>query len=570
VLVERLRLSLTAVDYITFLICLSGVFDLFRFPTSLVLLMAGLATSQGATAQAAPEPGAIERTIPTQMRQSVAGPAVAVPTRKGDSRSGGRKKFTLGAVNIDGATIFSQAELSRYFEAYLATEVDQDRLAQIAQEITARYRKSGYLLSYASLPQQNVEAGMVRLSVVEGRIDKISVQGAGSAQGAIEAMAAPLLKGGPVTMGALERTIGLIRDFPGYSVTDISVMRSGTADGPHTLKVTLVPDRFRTFTYADNRGVGSLGHSRIFNSFAISSLAVQGDELRVDLFAMPGGRTRYLYGQVSAATPLGRQGLRLMVSGSRGDQYLRADEGFKGQADNISAQLSYPFLRARKLTLIGKTSLTDWRSVGSQAGARRLRDRLRVGRLGVEFSTEGKTRLQGEFALSRGFGFGGMTERGDPLASRQDASGRFTKAALSMQATRPLDDRLTFRAVAMAQYSDRPLLSAEEFSLGGNRLGRAFDFNAGTGDRGAGAGAELGYRLGKDNARLGVELFGFVDAGVARDLKSDLAPGVMRRLASTGLGSRFTVAGTTLAVEAGVPLKGQGKPRLFVSAFRAF
>jgi hemolysin activation/secretion protein len=543
---------------------------LFRFTSSIALLLAGLIAPQIANAQAAPEPGSIERTIPTQLRQNAAGAAIAVPTRKNDPRSAGKKKFTLGAVNIDGATIFSQSELSRYFEAYLATEVDQDRLAQIAQEITARYRKSGYLLSYASLPSQNVEAGMVRLSVVEGRVDKIIVQGAGSAQGAIEAMAAPLLKGGPVTMGALERTIGLIRDFPGYSVTDIALMKSGTGDGPHTLKVVLIPDRIRSFTYADNRGVGSLGHSRLFNSFAISSLAVAGDELRIDLFAMPGGKTRYLYGQVSAAAPLGRQGVRLMVSGSRGDQYLRADEGFKGEADNISAQLSYPFLRGRKLTLVGKTSLTDWRSVGSQAGARRLRDRLRVGRLGVEFSSEGKTRFQGELALSRGFGFGGMTQLGDPLASRPDASGRFTKVAFSVQATRPFDDRLTLRAVAMAQYSDRPLLSAEEFSLGGNRLGRAFDFNAGTGDRGAGSGAELGYRLGKDNAKLGIELFGFVDAGVARDLKSDLAPGVTRHLASTGLGSRFTVAGTTLAIEAGVPLKGQGKPRLFVSVFRSF
>ena len=318
---------------------------MFRLPAAIALMITGFAVSQPVHAQAVPEPGAIERTIPTQTRQSVSGPVIAVPTRGGNSRSSERKKFTLGAVNIDGSTIFSQAELSRYFEAYLATEVDQDRLASIAQEITARYRKSGYLLSYASLPSQNVEAGMVRLSVVEGRIDKISVQGAGSAQGAIESIGAPLINGGPVTIGALERTIGLIRDFPGYTVTDISVMRSGTKDGPHTLKVIVVPDRVRSFSYADNRGVGSLGHVRVFNSFAISSLAVKGDELHIDLFAMPGGRTRYLYSQVSASTPLGRRGLRLTLSGSRGDQYLRAEEGFKGQADNVSAQLTYPFLR---------------------------------------------------------------------------------------------------------------------------------------------------------------------------------------------------------------------------------
>ena len=105
--------------------------------------------------------------------------------------------------------------------------------------------------------------------------------------------------------------------------------------------------------------------------------------------------------------------------------------------------------------------------------------------------------------------------------------------------------------------------------MGGNRLVRAFDFNARTGDRGIGGGAELGYRL-KDSGRLGVELFSFVDAGAARDMKSDLSTGATHHLASTGVGSRFTIAGTTMAVEAGVPLKGQGKPRLFVSVFRSF
>jgi hemolysin activation/secretion protein len=356
------------------------------------------------------------------------------------------------------------------------------------------------------------------------------------------------------------------------TVADIALMRSDIEGGLYTLKISVLPDRIRAFTYADNRGTGSIGHSRVYNSFAISSLGMQGDELRVDLFAMPGGRSHYLYGQVSAAVPLGRSGMRFQLSGSRGDEYLRQDERFDGRSDNVTAQLTYPFLRSRALTMIGKAALTDWRSLGSLAGNRRLRDRLRVARLGVEFSKEGKLQLQGELLLSRGLGFGGMTRVGDPLASRPDASGRFTKANATLQVSRQLGERVTLRAIAMGQYSDRPLLSAEEFSLGGNRLGRAYRFNERTGDRGAGAGVELGYRLGKAQANhASTELFGFVDAGVAFDLKSTSASRQSYSVGSAGAGMRFSIAGMTVAVEAGMPLKGDHhSPRLFASIFRQF
>jgi hemolysin activation/secretion protein len=525
------------------------------------------------TARAAPhEPAAIERTIPKQERHKGFVPALRVQTADAIGQDAGQRSFTLGAVNVDGATVFSQQQLSRAFESYLATEVDRAKLAQMADSITKRYRQAGYLLSYAMVPAQRVDAGMVRLSVVEGRIRDVRVQGAGAAQGAIEAMASPLVKGGPLKSAELERAIGLVRDFPGVTVTDVALMKSDAEAGLYTLKITVAPDRIRAFTYADNRGTGSIGHSRVYNSFAISSLGLPGDELRVDLFAMPGGHSSYLYGQVAAAVPISHTGLRFQLSASRGDQYLRADERFDGQSDNVSAQLSYPLLRSRALTLLGKASLTDWRSVGTQSGARQLHDRLRVARLGVEFSSEGKLAFQGEAVISQGLGFGGMTRVGDPLASRPDASGRFTKAALSAQASSQLSDRFSLRAVVLAQYSNRPLLSAEEFSLGGNRVGRAYDFNDKTGDRGAGGGLEISYRLGQSNQnRASTELFGFVDAGVAVDMKSAIAPRKTRSVASAGVGTRFSIAGMSLSVETGVPLTGdRHHPRLFASIFRSF
>ena len=162
-------------------------------------LFAATMASEVASATPPAEPGAIERTISIQSQQRSVGPALSVQPNEVRRENKDHRRFTLGAVNINGATVFSQAQLSSYFEQYLATEIDQSRLAQMAEAITARYRQTGYLLSYAMVPRQTVEAGMVRLSVVEGRIGNVQVQGANKAQAAaIEAVATPLVKGGPL------------------------------------------------------------------------------------------------------------------------------------------------------------------------------------------------------------------------------------------------------------------------------------------------------------------------------------------------------------------------------------
>jgi hemolysin activation/secretion protein len=527
-----------------------------------------------AVAQTGFEPDAIERTIPGQLPAAPEAPGVSVQVREMPVQSLAAGRFTLGAVNIDGATVFSKKELSSYFEPLLASEVDASKLTQMANRITDHYRRTGYLLSYATVPTQDVQAGMVQLSIVEGRIGNVVVKGAGTDQLAVEAIAAPLLADTPLRAATLERTIGLVRDYPGLMVTDVSLARSARDSALYDLKITVARDRARGFTYMDNRGSEQVGRMRFFSSASLSSVAMHGDELRLDLFGMPGNRFRYVYGQLHANVPLGANGLRLALAASKGDHQLRTVDRADGDSTNLSAQLSYPLRRSRALTVVGKLSMNDWRSSSVDDDDLKLRDRLRVARVGVEFSNESKTRFMGELSLARGLDFGRMTRVGDPLASRLDASGQFTKAAVNFQVVRPLSAKVNLKAVLAGQYSDRPLLSSEEFSLGGTRIGRAFSFNALTADRGVGGGAEVSYRLSESKRGLsGVELFGFADGGTVFEAKSAAVTDRRRSLASVGMGARFRIAGTAFSAEAGIPLAADGQRKsvnLFFSTSRAF
>jgi hemolysin activation/secretion protein len=526
-----------------------------------------------AHAQSSQGPAAIERTIPRQLPQSQLAPVIAAPSRIAPARSADVGRFTLGAVNIERATVFSKAELSKDFEPYLATEVDQSRLTEIAARITARYRDAGYLLSYAIVPPQSVRAGIVRIVILEGRVTTVEVVGAGSAKSAIEATASAIVKDTPLRVATLERAIGLVRDLPGFTVTDVRLARSDRDPTRHSLKIVVARDRVRALAYSDNRGTEHAGRLRFYSSASLSSLAMAGDELRFDLFAIPGSHLRYVYGQALAATPIGHDGLRFTASASAGDLYQRASGRIDGESTNLTAQLSYPVLRSRALTIVAKLAVNDWRGVAELAGVRNQRDRLRVARIGFDLSNESTTRLNGDFTLSRGLGFDAMTRVGDPLASRPDASGRFTKAAFSFQAARPVSAKATVKFAIAGQYSDRPLLSAEEFALGGSRFGRAFDFNELTGDHGLAAGIEGAYRPGDPKrGPQGVELFGYVDGGRVFQSRSP-ASSPNRSLMSAGLGSRFSIAGIAFSAEAGVPLHFQGGSkslRGFFTAYRAF
>ena len=223
--------------------------------------------------------------------------------------------------------------------------------------------------------------------------------------------------------------------------------------------------------------------------------------------------------------------------------------------------------------MVAKGVISDLRNVSDEDDVQIQRDRLRVARIGLDFAIEAKTRITGDLAVSRGLGFDGRTRAGDPLASRPDAGGRFTKAVVNVQLAHPLSERMALNIAMTGQLSDRALLLVEELALGGNRIGRAYDFNAVTGDRGIAGAMELSYRL-PDPAKgpRQIDLFGYVDGGVVGQAGHGSQPG-RRGLASVGAGSRFVLGGIAFIAEVGVPLVRVDHDRSvrgFLTAFKAF
>ena len=403
-----------------------------------IVALALLAASNAAQAQT--DAGSLERTIPKFEAKPVeAQPRVAAPSAPQERSARIAETFVLGAVNIEGATVFTAAELAKSFEPYLASSVGQAELNKIVADITNRYRSAGYLLSYAVLPEQSVQSGIVNIRVVEGYVANVRVEGDARSGAAVRSVTNQLLNERPLRAATLERALGLARDVSGAQVADTRLSRSPDDSSRYELTILLGADRVRGLAYSDNRGTIDGARMRGYGSMSIPSLVVPGDQLQLDLFAIPSDDFRFLYGQLKAGVPLGSDGLRFTASASRGDQRQALDGPDQhGKSRQFIAELSYPFVKSRLSSVIGRASLSDWKSQERRADEVVQRDRLQVARLWAEFVRASSTRIDGRIAISQGLDLGSATERGDPLATRPFGSAKFTKLNADMQVAAPL------------------------------------------------------------------------------------------------------------------------------------
>ena len=146
------------------------------------------------------------------------------------------------------------------------------------------------------------------------------------------------------------------------------------------------------------------------------------------------------------------------------------------------------------------------------------------------------------------------TMRGDPLASRADAGGRFSVVRAWAQYDHRLGHGFSLQVAGEAQLASRPLLASEEIGLGGRQFLRAFDYWEVSGDEGAAASAELRYDIegGLPDPLRRLQLYLYADAGRATNLRGGFGGG---SLASAGGGARAWFShGVEAAVELGLPL----------------
>lgn len=144
-------------------------------------------TAQGATPQSTPGVTDLirdrqDRLLQEQQRRldelkDLLGKAVAPakPTAPADTRC-----FAIKTIELTGADALSESERHALVQPYIGQCLGVPQLNEVLKVITDRYLAKGLVTSRAYLPQQDLSSGVLKIQVVEGRLEGLKgEQGSG-------------------------------------------------------------------------------------------------------------------------------------------------------------------------------------------------------------------------------------------------------------------------------------------------------------------------------------------------------------------------------------------------------
>ena len=454
-------------------------------------------------------------------------------------------------IRFQGNKVFTHQELAKVTAPYLNREATSEDLEDARRAITALYVVHGYVNSGAILPDQDVADGVITFQVVEGALSDIVISGKNRhlcddyIKGRLQLRAGP-----PLNLNKLKEGLLLLRQNPNVKQVNAE-LRPGTQAGESYLDVYLQEDvPYRLGIQMDNQRPPSVGAEEITVFGADYDVMGNSDLLEfsygiahngADGFELSGSKDE----SGSYTFPFTVWDTTLKLFGSRSDTSVIEDPfsilHIHDDLIRYGATLRQPVYRTanRELAL----ALTFTRShnetsilgepfdvSGSVSG--------KVSTSMLQFSQEWVDRSQKQvLALRSAFNFGldafGVTDDGT------DRNAKFFSWLGQFQYVRRLFDtpNLIILRTDM-QWTDAPLLSTEQFSVGGANTVRGYRENQLVGDRAIVASVEGRVPIVFDKTGAGTFYVApFCDFGQAADVGSGI-PGP-NTIASCGIGLLF-------------------------------
>ena len=474
-----------------------------------------------------PPPGSVPQPEELQQRalRGQPGPAV-VPDAPAAPRELGKPSEEI-TIDVTGYSVDAsappalRAALPELTGRYTGKGKSYEDLVNATSAVTGYLqRELGYYLGYAYLPEQAPGGGVVRIAILEGRLDEVTLVWPDKMpvdRAIVEAYLARLKPGEILRVRDVERVVFLVNDLRG--ITARFEVKSGRRPGTATLVVTAQPED----RYTGRVEVDSLGsrYSGIYRASAIGNVASplgRGDGLVVNALSTFTRGLEFVLGGYTV--PIGSDGLKAGLSASyvryKLDASLLADTDLSGSATTATLYGLYPVIRSRNLNLFSLVSVDS----------KRFDDRL-FGVTQKKTSTDFSLAFSGDVRddyLSGGVNtYETVVLHGNiklPQGSLNSNPASFTLGRLNVSRLQNLvSNRLLLLTSLRGQYTLQNLDNTEQFQLGGPDRVRAFGPGEGTGDSGLVVSGELRYLPPEDLlGRIARELVfsAFYDIGTIR------------------------------------------------------
>lgn len=444
-------------------------------------------------------------TPPAQAPQGVAPASVA--------------RVVFSEIQFSKSALLSEEALRPIGLRYVGRALQTSDIQAMLDDITALYREKGILTALPVLPQQDLNSGILKVLLVEGRLGRVTVRKPGDADPAWVERWFDLPPGEVVTDEALNNRLALFNASSDWAAQAEFV--AGERFGVSDLAVDL-SDLSRSQFWSVLEGTG--GHSATPAMLALgwrwAPVSQVGGRVDAALVSTRQGKT------LTAATswPIGVTGWRLGLNGSvsRTRTVVASEVPNKsplvldGASSGLSAELGRTWILDRNWTL---GSVLQWSHLTSRVSLAPtpLTDTLH--RLSLT------SQLQYEKGLQR-------ASFKQVLSSSTSQNLRYHYLDLSAQAQTALDTQGQWlgRITAQARVASHGQSNAtEQLTLGGAETVRGFDAGTLSGEKGHATQIELRYRPTPGDAAQ-TEIVVFTDAGQA------WSPDARKRIASVGIG----------------------------------
>lgn len=535
-----------------------------RFAVNILVtsaLIAIPAVANAVTVPATARPETVQRMQKIEPRPALSTKPLITVEEQETKELKGDIEFKLSAVEFEDGKQLDKTSLLQFYQSKLGKKVTLAELNKIAADITTYYRNNGFILSRAIVPPQRINNGVVKIRIIEGFVSDVLLKGdVGDNDSVLYKYAEKIKQSKPLNAKTLEHYLLLMEDLPGVEARAI-LQPSPDTLGASQIIVNIKRDMFYGSTVkVDNRGTRFLGPIQATGIFSVNNLFNQDENTSIRVINTPFESDELKYLGFHHEDFIGAEGTRLLFDLN----FIETNPGYTLEAFDVegknyeaSAGLSQPLIRSRKANWFVNSDFSVQRINLDVLNTNLYQDNLRKLTVGSSYdyidSTNAINRFEGNFSK----GFNWFATNNGFAHSRATGKSSFEKFTASATRLQPVYGSWSVSAAVEGQYSLDPLYAAEEYAIGGQRFGSAYDPAEISGDSGIAGRIELQYNSSLNDIYLpSLQTYGFYDIGKVwnRNVLSATETNQLS-LASAGIGTRVNIANAlTGDLELSVPL----------------